>query len=228
MSIKNNSLFNGIQWWKWTCIVLLFYTFIQGLLIEVPRLPILHETIRNLFFHVTIWFAMIIMMIASVVYGIKYLRSNQIDFDIKSSEAAYTGVFFGILGLATGSLWAKNTWGAWWVNDAKLNGAAATMLVYLAYIVLRGSIDDENKRAKISAVYGIFAFTLMLVFMMILPRLTDSLHPGNGGNPGFSQYDLDSKMKTVFYPAAFAWSLLATWIAEIRVRIKRVSASQNH
>ena len=228
MSIKNNSLFNGIQWWKWTSIVLLFYTFIQGLLIEVPRLPILHETIRNLFFHVTIWFAMIIMMIASVVYGIKYLRSNQIDFDIKSSEAAYTGVFFGILGLATGSLWAKNTWGAWWVNDAKLNGAAATMLVYLAYIVLRGSIDDENKRAKISAVYGIFAFTLMLVFMMILPRLTDSLHPGNGGNPGFSQYDLDSKMKTVFYPAAFAWSLLATWIAEIRVRIKRVSASQNH
>lgn len=223
---KSNSLFLGLQWWKWLCIALLFYTFIQGLLIEVPRLPILHETIRNLFFHVTIWFSMIIMMISSLIYGIRYLKSNNLDYDIKASETAYTGVFLGVLGLLTGSLWAKFTWGAWWVNDAKLNGAAATMLVYLAYIVLRGSIDDENKKARISAVYGVFAFTLMLVFIMILPRLTDSLHPGNGGNPGFSKYDLDSNMRTVFYPAVIAWALLASWITDIRIRIKRISLQE--
>jgi heme exporter protein C len=222
MNSERTTIFSGLQWWKWLCIILLFYTFIQGLLIDVPRLPILHETIRNLFFHVTIWFAMILMMITSLIYGIRYLRSNNIDFDIKACESAYTGVWLGVLGLATGSLWAKYTWGAWWVNDAKLNGAAASMLVYLAYIVLRGSIDDEHKRAKISAVYSVFAFTLMLVFIMILPRLTDSLHPGNGGNPAFSKYDLDSKMRTVFYPAVFGWCLLAVWIAEIKVRIKRL------
>lgn len=214
--------FAGITWWKWVCILLLFYSLIQGLLIPVPRLPILHETIRNLFFHVTMWFAMIIMMLASLVYAIRFLGSNDLDLDIKSEQCAYTGIFLGILGLVTGSIWAKNTWGAWWVNDAKLNGAAATMLVYLAYLILRGSLDDEHKRARLSAVYSIFAFTLMLVFIMILPRLTDSLHPGNGGNPGFSSYDLDNRMRTVFYPSVIAWTLLAAWVTEIRLRMKRL------
>ena len=166
---------------------------------------------------------MIIMMAASLIYGIRYLNTNKIDYDIKAEQCAVTGIFLGILGLITGSLWAKYTWGAWWVNDAKLNGAAATMLVYFAYMILRSSVEDEYKRARISSVYGIFAFTLMLVFIMILPRLTDSLHPGNGGNPGFSSYDLDNSMRKVFYPSVIAWTLLATWIAEIKVRIKRLT-----
>ena len=212
----------GLQWWKWICVLFLFYTIIEGMLIDVPRLPILHETIRNLFYHVTMWFGMIIMMIASLIYGIRYLQTGKIDNDTKAEQSAIAGIFLGILGLLTGSLWARYTWGAWWVNDAKLNGAAATMLVYFAYIILRGSMDDEHKRARLSAVYSIFAFTLMLVFIMILPRLTDSLHPGNGGNPAFSSYDdLDNKMRTVFYPAVIGWTLLAAWITDILVRLKK-------
>ena len=226
MKKENSSLPLGLQWWKWLSIALLFYTVIMGFLVEVPRLPILHETIRNLFFHVTMWFAMIILMMASLVYGIRYLSTNNIDFDRKASETALVGIFLGILGLITGSIWAKNTWGAWWVNDAKLNGAAATMLVYFAYMILRGSMDDEHRRARIAAVYSIFAFTLMLVFIMILPRLTDSLHPGNGGNPGFGKYDLDNHMRMVFYPAVIGWTLLSVWIAEIRIRIKRLKDEQ--
>lgn len=147
--------------------------------------------------------------------------------DLLASEAAKVGIFFGFLGLATGMLWAKYTWGAWWVNDAKLNGAAASILVYLAYFMLRSSLDEEQKRARISAVYSIFAFSLMLVFIMILPRLTDSLHPGNGGNPGFGSYDLDRKMRMVFYPAVIGWSLIGVWIWEIRVRIGLINEVMN-
>ena len=219
---KTDTILN-IAWWKWLCIVLLLSTFIWGFLIPVPQLPILHESIRNLFFHVTIWFAMIILMASSLIYGIKYLRTNNIDFDIKAEKCAITGIFLGIIGLITGSIWAKNTWGAWWVNDAKLNGAAATMLVYLAYMVLRSSIDDETKRARISSVYGIFSFVMMLVFIMILPRLTVSLHPGNGGNPGFNAYDLDNNMRKLFYPAIIAQTLLGVWITEILVRLQRLT-----
>jgi len=212
-----------ISWWKWLGAVLVLYSVIAGLLVEVPRLPILHQTIRNLFFHVTMWFSMIFLLIVSLVNSIRYLVKSDIRFDIVAEESARVGILFGILGLITGSIWAKNTWGAWWVNDAKLNGAAATMLVYFAYILLRGSMDDEHKRARISAVYSIFAFTLMLVFIMILPRLTDSLHPGNGGNPGFSTYDLDNKMRLVFYPAVIGWVLLSAWILNLRVRIKKLA-----
>src|ERR1039457_6837329 len=117
-----------------------------------------------------------------------------------------------ILGLITGSIWARFTWGAWWTNDVKLNGAAITMLTYLAYLVLRNAISDEQKRGKVSAVYNIFAYVMMLVFILIYPRMSDSLHPGNGGNPGFSKYDLDNTMKLVFWPAVTGWTLLGVWI----------------
>ncbi|MCX6292034.1 MAG: cytochrome c biogenesis protein CcsA [Bacteroidetes bacterium] len=212
-----------ISWWKITAIVLVLYSIVAGFLIDVPRLPILHETIRNLFFHVTMWFSMIMLLIVSLVNGIRYLGKADMHYDIIAEESARVGIVFGILGLITGSIWAKNTWGAWWVNDAKLNGAAASMLVYFAYILLRGSMDDEHKRARISAVYSIFAFSLMLVFIMILPRLTDSLHPGNGGNPGFGRYDLDNTMRMVFYPAVIGWMLMAVWIVNIRVRIRKIA-----
>jgi heme exporter protein C len=67
---------------------------------------------------------------------------------------------------------------------------------------------------------------MMIVFIIILPRMTDSLHPGSGGNPGFNVYDLDRTMRLVFYPAIIGWALLALWIAEIRVRIHRLRLKQ--
>jgi heme exporter protein C len=207
---------------KVICIVFLLFSIIGGLLVPVPRLAILHETIRNLFYHVPMWFAMIAVLIASLYYSIKYLSTNEIKYDVLAEESAKVGIIFGILGLITGSIWAKYTWGAWWTNDVKLNGAAATMLVYFAYFLLRNSLDDEHKRARIASVYSIFAFALMAVFIFILPRLTDSLHPGNGGNPAFSQYDLDSRMRLIFYPAVIGWTLLGAWIVNLRSRIRKI------
>lgn len=207
-------------WWKVFGVGLVFYALIYGILSPVPALPILHETIRNLYFHVTMWFAMIIIMIVSAVNSIKSLSSGNLKHDILASEAAHVGTLLGILGVATGSLWAKNTWGAWWTNDAKLNGAAVSLLFYFAYILLRDSIKDQNKKARISAIYNIFAFVMMVVFILILPRMTDSLHPGNGGNPGFDTYDLDAGMRKIFYPAIIGWTLLFSWILQLRVRYK--------
>lgn len=212
----------NLKWWKILAIALVLYTLIGGLLLPVPKLPILHETIRNLYFHVTMWFSMVIIFIVSIIYGIKFLGSNKIEHDTIANESINVGLLLGILGLLTGSLWAKNTWGAWWTNDPQLNGAAVTMLSYLAYVILRGAIDDKHKRARISAVYSILAFTMMVVFIFILPRMNDSLHPGKGGNPGFGKYDLDNKMRVVFYPAVIGWTLLALWIMNIRVRIKNI------
>jgi heme exporter protein C len=210
----------NLKWWKIASIVLVLYTIIAGFLMPVPALPILHESIRNLYFHVTMWFAMIIILAVSLVHGIKYLSSGKQYNDIVSSEAAKVGILLGLIGTSTGSLWANNTWGAWWVNDAKLNGAAISLLFYFAYLILRSAMPDEDKRARVSAIYNIFAFTMMLLFIGVLPRMTDSLHPGNGGNPGFGGYDLDGNMKLIFYPAIIGWTLLAVWILNLRVGYK--------
>lgn len=210
-------------WWKALTVILILYTIIGGFLVKVPALYILHETIRNLYFHVPMWWGMMIILLVSLVNSIKYLSKSRIEHDIVASECVNTGMLFGTLGLITGSFWARFTWGAWWVNDTHLNGAAITMLVYLAYIILRGSLDEEQKRAKISAVYNIFAYVILIVFLMILPRMNDSLHPGKGGNPGFGKYDLDNTMRLVFYPAVIGWTLLGVWIMTLKVRLNKLN-----
>jgi heme exporter protein C len=214
-------------WWKVLAVVIIFYTLVAGFLLGVPRLPILHETIRNTYFHVPMWIAMFTVFTISVIYSIRYLQTGKEEYDLIAVEAANTGVFFFVLGLITGMLWAKYAWGEYWSNDPKQNSAAIAFLLYCAYLVLRNSIDEEQKRAKISAIYNIFAFPVMVVLIMVLPRMTDSLHPGNGGNPAFGKLDMDNRMRVVLYPAFIAWALLAVWIATIRYRIRLIEYKKN-
>lgn len=209
-----------LKWWKILGVILVLYSIIAGLLVPVPKLNILNETIRNLYFHVTIWFSMIFLMFLSMKQSIQFLNGFDKTRDLKAEIYASTGLFMGLLGISTGMLWAQFTWGTFWVNDPKLNGTAVTLLIYLAYFILRNSIENEENRARTSAVYNIIAFVMMIVFIGVLPRMTDSLHPGNGGNPAFGNYDLDSNMRLVFYPAVIGWILIGAWMAQLRYRIK--------
>ena len=213
--MKNN-------WWKVLGVVLVIYVHLGGMLFEVPRLNILNESIRALYFHVPMWFGMIFLFLISVYYAVLYLRNPSAALDRKSVAFANVGLLFGLLGMATGMLWANYTWGSPWHGDPKQNGAAIALLVYLAYFVLRGSLENEEQRARLSSVYNIFAFAAMIPLVFIIPRLTSSMHPGNGGNPGFNAYDLDSRMRSIFYPAVMGWILIGVWIASLRFRIRTV------
>ena len=211
------------------CVLLLVYTVVAGLLWDVPRVMILHETIRNLYFHVCMWFAMMVLFIVSVVNAIKFLNKNELRYDILSHQYAIVGILFGILGYATGAIWASYTWtdpnnpavasfGAI-AKEPKLIGTAIALLIYFAYLVLRGSIHDIDKRARISAVYNIFAFVFLFPSIWILPRLLPSLHPGQEGNPALNYKDVDARMRVVFYPAIIGWTLLGVWITTLKVRM---------
>ena len=217
-----------LKWWKILGIILVLYSFIAGLLMPVPKLDILNETIRNLYFHVTMWFSMIFLMFISMIQSLQFLNFFNKIHDLKAEAYASTGIFMGLLGLTTGMIWAQFTWGTFWVNDPKLNGTAVALLIYLAYFILRNSIDNEDNKARVSAVYNIIAFVMMIVFIGILPRMTDSLHPGNGGNPAFNNYDLDSNMRLVFYPAVIGWILIGAWIAQLRFRIKLIEINKEN
>ncbi len=216
------NLFSPKNWWKTLCVVLLAYTLFDGMMGRVPARFILNESIRNLYFHVPMWFGMLGLFTGSFVYAIKYLRSGNPDDDLKSVSWLKVGVLFSILGMVTGMIWANYTWGEPWSNDPKQLGTAVCMLAYFAYLVLRGGIADEEKRAKISAVYNVFAYAMIFPLLFVIPRMVDSLHPGNGGNPAFSNYDLDSRMRMVFYPAVIGWFLLGLWMTQLRYRISRL------
>jgi heme exporter protein C len=209
-------------WWKILGGVLVGWTILAGILLPVPRLDILNETIRCLYFHVPMWFTMIVLFAVAFVYSIKYLRTGNLQDDIYAVQFTNTGIFFSILGMLTGMEWAQYTWGAAWSNDPKQLGTAMCMLIYFAYLILRSGLKDDEKKAKISSVYNIFAFAMMIPLIFILPRMVDSLHPGNGGNPAFAKYDLDSNMRIVFYPAVLGWILMGVWIAKLKVRVNLI------
>jgi len=183
----------------------------------------LKESIRNQFFHVPMWFAMTILAIVSLIFSIKYLRKEKLQDDIKAVAFNNVIVLLGLMGLATGMLWAKYTWGAWWNFDIKQTTAAIAVMIYLAYFVLRKSITDMDKRARISAAFNIFAFVSLIALTFVIPRMTEaSQHPGSGGNPGFGREDLDSTMRMVFYPAIIGFTLIGTWIAQLIGRYFKV------
>ena len=212
-----------MRWWKILSVALLFYTFIAGFLITVPDIGNLQQTIRNLFFHVPMWFGQLALISVSLVYSIMFLRKPERRYDIIASEYAKTGIVFGVLGLITGAIWATYTWGSPWSNDPKQLGAAIALLIYLAYFVLRNSMTDIDKRARVAAVYNIFAYFIYVPMIMILPRMVESLHPGGQGvegNPGLSGQDLDPTMRMVFWPAVLGWTLLGIWITTLRLRLQ--------
>jgi heme exporter protein C len=210
-------------WAKIVCVTLLAYTIVGGFLLEVPRLNIVNESIRALYFHVPMWFGMIALFTVSLVFSILYLNKPSFKRDTFAVEFVHTGIVLNLLGLTTGMIWANYTWGSPWHGDPKQNGAAIALLIYLAYFVLRGSIENEDQKARLSAVYNIFAYAALIPLLFIIPRMTSSMHPGNGGNPGFNTYDLDSRMRLVFYPAVIGWTLLGAWIALLRVRVRFIS-----
>jgi heme exporter protein C len=219
------------NWWKILSLLILIYTIVGGFLMDVPRLFILNESIRNLYFHVCMWFSMMILFGVSVVYSIKYLAGFNLRNDTFAVNFAAVGSFLGILGYATGTIWANYTWvtdqnqslGSI-LKEPKLIGAAIALLIYGAYFVLRGSFTDMDKKARISAVYNIFAFAMLFPSIWIIPRLVGSLHPGapgsDSGNPALNFKDIDSRLRMVFYPAVIGWTLLGVWIATLKIRIQ--------
>jgi heme exporter protein C len=202
----------------------------MGFLVKVPVLDDrLQESIRNLFFHVPMWFGMMVLFVTSAVYAIKYLQSSNPIHDFYSVEYARTGLVFGILGIITGAIWANYQWGAPWSGDPKQNGSAIALLIYFAYFILRGSLTDMDKRSRVSAVYNIFAFCMLFPTIWILPRLSESLHPGgqgSEGNPGLNGSDLAPEMRLVFWPAVIGWTLLAVWITTLRIRFRIYTENQ--
>jgi heme exporter protein C len=178
---------------------------------------------------VGMWAAMMTLFTVSVVNSIRYLRTFDLKYDIYARQYATTGIVFGILGYSTGAIWMSYTWAdpnnplfesfSAVAREPKLIGTAIAMLIYFAYMVLRNSINDMDKRARVSAVYNIFAYAMLFPAIWIVPRILPSLHPGQEGNPALNFKDVSAEMRMVEYPAFIGWALLGVWIATVKIRL---------
>lgn len=202
-------------------IVWLSLVLLAAFLLQIPRINILEHTARNLYFHVPMWFTLMLATFVSAYYSFRHLQSGDTLADIRALQAARVGFYFGILGLLTGILWSRFTWyvgtNIWWNFDPRQSMAAAELLIYGAYFVLRSSIEDPTKRGRIAAVYNLFAVTTVPFLLYVLPRQLDSLHPGADGNPAFSEITAPI-MRLVFYPAVIGFMGLFWVLYTQRVR----------
>jgi heme exporter protein C len=196
----------------------------------LPYVPSLGELVRVLNYHVpSAWIAVLGYLI-SMVFAIQYLRKRELKYDIMASSAAELGTVYCLLALVTGMIWAKFNWGSFWNWDPRETSILVLLLIYFAYFALRSAIEKEELKARLSAVYSIIAFVTVPFFVFVVPRITNSLHPGSRseGNIGpvlSSQSDmLNTTKQYIFSLSLMSFSIVFLWLLNLRIRIGLLKA----
>lgn len=129
------------------------------------------------YFHVAIAIASLVAFGVGCVAGIRYLRSREQRHDDVSVIAVGLGLLFSVLVLLTGSIWAKASWGTWWVwGDPRLVTFLIVILLYAAYFVLRSSVEGERQR-RYSAIFAIAAFASVPLSFYSVRVAQSFVHP---------------------------------------------------
>ncbi len=200
-------------------------------MITMPYILGLAERGRIIFFHVPMsWIATVAYFLA-MIFGIRYLRSRNLDDDRMAMALASVATLYSVLATVTGAVWAKFNWGTYWNWDPKQTAIFLVLLIYAAYFLLRSSIEDSERRARLSAVYSIVAFVSVPTLFFVLPRIMPGLHPGssddvNAGPLLTLRSDALNEVKQwVFGLSLFAFTLVFFWLSNLRMRIAKLSDS---
>jgi heme exporter protein C len=140
---------------------------------------------RIFYFHAPSWWSGFIAFGIVAVANIGYLWKRNPKWDWLAVSAAEIGVAFITIGLITGPIWAHPVWGIWWTWDARLTSAFALWVLFVCYLMLRSLVDDSERRAVFSAVFGIFAAVdIPFVYFSIWFFRTQHPQPviGDGGS----------------------------------------------
>jgi heme exporter protein C len=200
--------------------ILISFVITAGIALPIPNIPALGDKARVLYFHVPMSWISVLAFFMSMWYSIRYLKTQDLDYDIKSYSSAQLGFLFCILATATGSLWAKFNWGSFWNWDPRQTSIFILLMIYGAYFALRSAVDSEDQRAKLSSVYSIIAAVTVPFFVFIMPRLVESLHPDPIIN-NQGKINMDRTMLTVFLTSLVGYTLLYIWILNIKIRIEK-------
>jgi heme exporter protein C len=214
--------------WKIFLFLLLSFVSIAGIAFpivekpsawyEFPFIQGLGENAKIIFFHVpTAWIA-VLAFLMSTIYGVKYLRKKDLDDDARSYTAAQLGLIFCILATVTGAVWAKFAWGSFWNWDPRQTSIFALLLIYGALFALRSSIEVEEKRAALSAVYSIIAFFTVPFFIFIMPRIMTGLHPGSADDTSAGpviDFKMNENMQLIFFLSLLGFTILYFWMWKI-------------
>jgi heme exporter protein C len=187
-----------------------------------PEERTMHVLYRIFYFHAaTAWAGMDAFFVCFVA-NLLYVWKRQQRFDSLGVAAAEVGLACTTVVLITGPIWAKPAWGIYWTWDARLTSTFVLWLLYISYLLLRGLIEEPERRALLSALFGIFAYIdVPLVFFSI--RWWRTQHPApvimGGPNSG-----LDPTMKKVFFFNVLAMHVFALFLIVERYLLEKMKA----
>ncbi len=211
--------------WKIFLFILLTFVSIAGIAFpivenpskwyEFPIIPGLEENAKIIFFHVPTAWLTVIAFLMSTIFSFRYLKKKNPDDDAKAYSAAQLGMIFCILATVTGAVWAKFAWGQFWSWDPRQTSIFALLLIYGALFALRSSIETEDKRATLSAVYSLIAFVTVPFFVFIMPRIMKGLHPGSADDTNAGpivDFQMNPSMQLIFFLSLTGFTILFFWM----------------
>lgn len=212
--------------WIWISLVIVGAFFYAP-----PAVGFLGGSSRILFFHVPMAWASFAGFIAAAVWSIRFLRRGDLRHDRAAEVAIQLGLLFGILATVTGSIWARIEWGMYWNWDPRQLSIVISLLFYGAYLALRGAVEDQHTRGRLSAAYAIFGLVVTPFFYWIMPRVMDSLHPEPVVNAE-GKPEMDAAILQVLLASGIGFTALFFWLHDLQTRIQalaeRKSAAREH
>jgi heme exporter protein C len=195
-------------------------------LVYAPEEAVMGQVQRVFYFHVSTGWVGMLGFLAAAVSGVAYLVTKDPKWDIVEIAAVEISLVFFLTTIILGSIWARPIWNSWWTWDPRLTTAAITELIYLAYFMLRGSIENPELRARLAAVYTLVgAVSVPITFLAT--RLFRTIHPVviGGGNPdaqgGFA---MTPHMLVTFLFCLFAFTVIFIDLFWNRIRMGYLAA----
>jgi heme exporter protein C len=189
-------------------------------LFVAPDESTMHEVQRIFYMHVPVWIAMYIAISVALVANVAWLRTRNVKWDGLGVSAVEVTVVCCTIGLISGVLWGRPAWGIWWTWDARLTSTFILWMLYTSYLLLRGLIEDPQRKATLSAIFGIFA-SLDAPLVYFSNRLWRTQHPApvffGGPDSGIAP-----EMLKVFLLCMVTIACVAVFLLVDRYRLERL------
>lgn len=206
---------------KWLLLVWLAVVIVAAFFYVHPAEGFIGESSRIVFFHVPMAWISVLAFLVSCIASVMYLKRRDPKDDIRASVSAGLGLLFAVLATTTGAVFARIMWNAYWNWDPRQTSITILLLIYAAYLALRGAIEDPERRASLSAVYAILAFVTVPFLVFIVPRIYWSLHPDTIINTrGVNEFD--SRYTQVLMASLAGFTGLYVWLYTIGCRIEAI------
>ncbi|HEY2737060.1 MAG TPA: cytochrome c biogenesis protein CcsA [Thermoanaerobaculia bacterium] len=204
--------------WLWLCTVIVgafwYAPYAKNFRVE--------QSSRIVFFHVPMAWSSFLGFIAAAVWSARYLFRRNPRHDLAASVAIQIGLLFGVLATVTGAVWAQIEWGTWWNWDPRQTSILISLLFYAAYLAMRESVDDPEKRARLAAAYALLGLVVTPFLFWIVPRITFSLHPEPVVNAA-GKPEMDPRIQQVLYASGIGFAALFFWIHNLQFRLQSLA-----